>query len=810
MRGAILAAALCAAAACSRAPSPDKAYAEAWDPFRQGKLERAQNIADSGLKGSESSGTEALRLLQIEILLARGRARSAEALLSKLPDPPDLLLHLRWLVDRADAASKLDRSAEAFDCLDEVDRTAGSYAASDPVLRGRLLRGAMLARQHSFEEADRVLLETATRAAGVGDAFNQAGALLNLSYSTFSQTRYDESVNYGRSALEVAERVHAGRLAGLANNNLGLAYTVLHVLDRAEAHLNTAIGQLREIGDLRNLERALGNRGNVRLQSRNPQAAVQDFRDAAEIATSIEAISDASRWAGQLSLAFTDQQNWAEAESWNQQAVALNAKLQEPENRLYLKLNAAVIANGKGNRAEAIRLYRELIAEAGMIPYLEWNAHVRLGSLLASETPLEANVEYERGLKVLEEVRSSLIQDDHRLTYQDALMQFFKDYVELLVSEGREQQALQVAESSRARLLSEKLGFKNGSRELQAADFQRYASREGEALLSYWLAPKRSFVWAVTSRGIHMKMLPGQDEIEKLVQAYKKAIEDELRDPLDSQMPQAERLGEVLLGPVQTELAGARRVVIVPDRALHGLNFETLPAPKSHHYWIEDVELSLAPSLSLIAGTPPRPRSKPSLLVLGAPVAAGPEYPELPAATPEIEGIRRRFAGRDQVIRIGPDATPQAFLDAMPGRFSMIHFAAHAETNSQTPLESAIILSNSGGRFKLYARDITGLKLSADLVTISACRSAGARAYGGEGLVGFAWAFLQSGARSVIAGLWDVGDNSSSRLIQSLYDALASGSQPAAALRQAKLELLHSSGSYRKPYYWAPYQTYIR
>src|SRR5690242_12086782 len=152
MRGAILAAALCAAAACSRAPSPDKAYAEAWDPFRQGKLERAQNIADSGLKGSESSGTEALRLLQIEILLARGRARSAEALLSKLPDPPDLLLHLRWLVDRADAASKLDRSAEAFDCLDEVDRTAGSYAASDPVLRGRLLRGAMLARQHSFEE----------------------------------------------------------------------------------------------------------------------------------------------------------------------------------------------------------------------------------------------------------------------------------------------------------------------------------------------------------------------------------------------------------------------------------------------------------------------------------------------------------------------------------------------------------------------------------------------------------------------------------------------------------------------------------
>jgi CHAT domain-containing protein len=145
----------------------------------------------------------------------------------------------------------------------------------------------------------------------------------------------------------------------------------------------------------------------------------------------------------------------------------------------------------------------------------------------------------------------------------------------------------------------------------------------------------------------------------------------------------------------------------------------------------------------------------------------------------------------------------------------MIHFAAHAEANSQSPLESAIILSKNGelskngGQFKLYARDITGLKLSADLVTISACRSAGARTYGGEGLVGFAWAFLQSGAQSVIAGLWDVEDKSSSELMEKLYQGLATGLKPAAALRQAKLGLLRS-GPYRKPFYWAPYQTYIR
>jgi hypothetical protein len=55
--------------------------------------------------------------------------------------------------------------------------------------------------------------------------------------------------------------------------------------------------------------------------------------------------------------------------------------------------------------------------------------------------------------------------------------------------------------------------------------------------------------------------------------------------------------------------------------------------------------------------------------------------------------------------------------------------------------------------------------LRADLVTLSACRSSGARTYAGEGLVGLARAFLQAGAGSVIAGLWDVSDQSTSEMM---------------------------------------------
>ena len=101
---------------------------------------------------------------------------------------------------------------------------------------------------------------------------------------------------------------------------------------------------------------------------------------------------------------------------------------------------------------------------------------------------------------------------------------------------------------------------------------------------------------------------------------------------------------------------------------------------------------------------------------------------------------------------------------------------------------------------------MAALPLTADLVTVSACRSAGERAYSGEGLVGFAWAFLRAGSRRVVAGLWDVDDRSTAALMEHFYARLAAGDAPAAALREAKLTMM-KTGAIR-PYYWGPLQMF--
>ena len=812
------------AAGCSHGPSPEAAYAESWKAFRQGRLEDARRTAQAGLRRLDGGGSAPiaieLRLLEAESLLAQSRVRDAQAvldqaraLLDQAKETPDAALRIRWLVDQADALNKRDDADAAVAMLDEADEAAAHQKPDDAVFKGRLLRGSILARTHRLKAAEELLRKTADQAGQAGDGFNQAAALANLSTCEIWEDRFDEAADYGLAALDLATKAGAGRPAAIANDNLGVAYGALGDMDRSEDHQNRAIQQLRAMGDQRSLAASLGALGYLDLRRHEPDRAAAAFQEAARISAGIEDFDNAGKWTGRVAYAQAQKRDWDAAESWNQKAGAFYQRLRVPPDSSFLKLTAAAVFAGRGQMEDADRAYRGLIAAAqGGDPFVELSARLDYAELLAGRQRYpEANGEFEKGLETIERTASSLSRDDYRFTYYDLQTEFFREYVDVLVTEKRPMEALKVADYARARVLTEKLGARLRSiDQIQPDAFRNYAKRSGAVLMSYWLGPRRSFVWVVTPAGIDMQVLPGEGQIDDLVREYQRILVDDQRDPAGSGLPEGARLRQVLLGPVEKDLAGAKRVVVVPDGSLHTLNLETLPALNGSHYWIEDAGIAIAPSLSSLSSSPAPGHAKPAVLVMGAPESVNPAYPALPEARSEIAGIKQVFPGAE--IKTGPSATPEAFLDSEPARFTLIHFAAHAEANPSSPLDSAVVLSkNQGdGGYKLYARDVASQKLSAEVVILSACRSAGARTYGGEGLVGFAWAFLEAGAHSVIAGLWDVSDSTSARMMDQVYAALASDSTPAEALRRAKLALLRSGGASRKPFYWAPFQIYIR
>ena len=258
------------------------------------------------------------------------------------------------------------------------------------------------------------------------------------------------------------------------------------------------------------------------------------------------------------------------------------------------------------------------------------------------------------------------------------------------------------------------------------------------------------------------------------------------------------------------------KVFIIPDGVLNGLNFETLLAPgadSSFHYWIEDVTVTNANSIRLLSRLDQSPSATDTnkLLLIGNPIATGTGYENLINAFAEIRGIEKHFPADDRTVVTQSGAVPAAYAESTPEQFSYIHFVAHGTASRLDPLDSAVVLSpppQHPESFKLYARDIMRYPLHARLVTISACYGSGLRAYAGEGLVGLSWAFLRAGSHNVIGALWEVNDASTPLLMDRLYGELEAGSSPDAALRTAKLSLIHSPGVYRKPLYWGGFQLY--
>ena len=434
---------------------------------------------------------------------------------------------------------------------------------------------------------------------------------------------------------------------------------------------------------------------------------------------------------------------------------------------------------------------------------------------------------YRTTLATFESARLQLKNEDSKLPFLANATPVYDDFIHFLVVRGKVEAALLLADQSRARTLAQGLGMKGGRRANlgEALSPRAVAQKAGATLLFYWMGEKRSYLWTVTPERISLSPVPKAGEIAPMVERYLGALLGP-QDPLETANEDGRELFQLLVAPAARLIRGKLPVIVFADGALNKLNFETLlapgPGPETNansgrsptaHFWIDDATVLSAPSMAMLAAAKPARKAGQNLLLIGNPVSPSEEFPSLPLFGFEMKQVEKHFAANDVTTFAGQRASPAAYLSSSPARYSYIHFVTHAIASRADPLDSAIILSESGAgsnSFKLYARDIMQRPIDAKLVTISACYGSGTRTYAGEGLVGLSWAFLRAGAHNTIGALWEVSDDSTPILMDKLYRGLAEGATPASALRRAKLGLLHSPGKFHSPFYWAPFQLYTR
>ena len=426
----------------------------------------------------------------------------------------------------------------------------------------------------------------------------------------------------------------------------------------------------------------------------------------------------------------------------------------------------------------------------------------------------DAKMHFKAAIASLEKERQSLGRDDLKLSYPTRTKDIYSDYIDFLVEHGMGDEAFRVAELQRARTLTDGLGLNElQSQAFNVTEAEHAAARLGHVILSYWIGTKQSYLWILLPNHSQLFVLPGEDRIRPLLERYHAHLVGASFDPNDLGNADGQELYRILIGPAEQWIKPQSQVTIISDGELCGLNFETLlvSSPKPH-YWIEDVSVTNASSVFLLTlGTHSAVRrsteSSKTLLLIGNPQSPA-NYPALSHAGEEIRLVEGHFSPDQETVLSGKDATPVAYFKAKPENYALIHFVAHGTASRISPLDSAVVLSEDGTSYNLYARDIARNKLNARLVTISACDSAGNRIYSSEGLVGLSWAFLRAGAQRVIASLWEVNDASTPQFMDHLYSAMAKGEDPESALRAAKLALLRSETVNRRPFYWASFVLY--
>jgi hypothetical protein len=318
---------------------------------------------------------------------------------------------------------------------------------------------------------------------------------------------------------------------------------------------------------------------------------------------------------------------------------------------------------------------------------------------------------------------------------------------------------------------------------------------------------------------------------------------------------------------VASRLAG-KRLLVVPDGVLHRIPFDALPEPDptlgggggTHDVaappavarpLVVGHEVVTAPSASVLSalqnGRPAGAVSPRLIAVLADPVfdsqdsrTEAPGRPPTAEPVPEDEADLReafRDAGEgggeaplrrltsslreakaiadltlpaERVILTDFDANVEKVKGGSLGDFRIIHFATHGIFNDERPELSGLVLSrvDEQGRRRdgfLRTEDVYNLRLNADLVVLSACRTGLGHNVNGEGILGITRGFMYAGSRSIVASLWKVSDEATAELMGHFYRAMfRKRLPPSAALRDAK-EQMWRQERWRPPYYWAAF-----
>lgn len=381
-----------------------------------------------------------------------------------------------------------------------------------------------------------------------------------------------------------------------------------------------------------------------------------------------------------------------------------------------------------------------------------------------------------------------------------------------------------------------------------------------EALITYVVGPKQSWVWIVRHDGFAFRELAiNFRQLVDEVKALRATLDPQFnRDFKPFPARRAFALYQSLLAPVEPMLANARNVLVVPDGALMSLPLgvlvtkqpaqdpQDLAGNRSIAWFARDHAVTVLPAVSSLRALrqfASKSKASSPFVGIGDPVLLGQPagarggtqmanlfrggmadtdelrlLPPLPETADELRSVASALGAQSDALYLGERATEPLLAQADLGRYKVIEFATHGLTTGELSglAEPALVLTppataspeNDG---LLTASKVAKLKLDADWVVLSACNTASSDGTpDAGGLSGLAKAFFHAGTRALLVSNWSISSQAAVKLTTGTFQALAKDPNigRGEALRRSEMALLDDTSlppAFAHPMIWAPF-----
>ncbi len=737
-----------------------------------------------------------------------------------------------------EAAARAERAIAGYEAAGD---RGGRAAATLQLLRVANVEAGITEKER--ELSNRVIED----ARGIGDRALEARALHSFGDGLFGAGSYAEALEKLEAAAALFEALGRRIELGTVYNSLGRLYRAHGRLDAALASQLRALA-LHEKSDspffhLQSLNavgvtyQSLGDSRNARIYAERA-LALAERTDTVRIQDFVRA---------NFARTLMDEGDHQQAATVLEGVIARGL-----DSFPVVRMNELAYAYVTLGRADVAMSWAQKAVDACGQSEVDclWALNRRAAAHAALGHDESALSDLQSAMTKVESIRSRLVPADFlKQQFHVAQEDLFTRAIALQLRRGRHADALETAERARSRAFVDLLASRDlaprdaalplvfrgaergaagragagGSLRSDTAaaaatttDLIATAKRLGSTLVAYWVTRDKVVIWVASPDGTvrSSQVDVRQSKLLELIRATTPFGADGL--PPEQRIagittrgaasiavqaassPAWRELYDLLIKPVRNYLprSPAALLTIVPHGPLGALAFAGLQDERGG-YLLEAFTLHYAPAGAALQFTAAqrRPAARqgrvlmvadpvpPTLSTLDRPL------PRLPGARDESRAIAALLP-RARMTRFEGDAAAERVVRDAVADKAVLHFATHAIVRDDDPFSSFLALSRSGDDDGLLtAQEIYRLRLDADLVVLSACRSAGGRVTG-DGIATFARAFLYAGAPSIVASLWDVADEPTNRLVPAFYRSWLGGVSKARALRAAQLALL--------------------